>query len=108
MVLSASRYWKSSSRNRPPSGLLLSFCPSQRPSLSRVSSMERQVALKILQDKLKDDPEFVANFNHEALNAAKINHPNIVQVYAAGTVDGACYFAMEYIEGETMKQVLNL
>ena len=74
--------------------------------LARQISLDRQVALKILQDKLKDDPEFVANFNHEALNAAKINHPNIVQVYAAGTVDGACYFAMEYIEGETMKQVL--
>ena len=74
--------------------------------LARQISLDRQVALKILQEKLKDDPDFVKNFNHEALNAAKINHPNIVQVYAAGTIDGACFFAMEFIEGETMKHVL--
>ena len=74
--------------------------------LARQISLDRQVALKILQESCKNDPEFVDNFIHEARNAAKISHQNIVQAYAAGEEDGAFYFAMELIEGRTMKEEL--
>ena len=62
--------------------------------LAKQISLDRQVALKILQESFKNDPEFVENFIHEARNAAKISHQNIVQAYAAGEEDGAFYFAM--------------
>lgn len=74
--------------------------------LARQISLDRPVALKILQDKYVQDKEFVENFIREARAAARISHPNIVQAYAVGEDDGIYYFAMEFIDGETMKQVL--
>ena len=47
-----------------------------------------------------------AHFIKEARSAAKLNHPHIVQAYAVGEDEGIFYFAMEYIDGETMKAVL--
>lgn len=69
-------------------------------------SLDRQAALKILQDNYASNAEFVVNFIKEARCAAKLNHPHIVQAYAVGEDEGIYYFAMEYIDGETMKNVL--
>lgn len=74
--------------------------------LARQISLDRPVALKVLQEHYGKDPEFVGNFIREARAAARISHPNIVQAYAVGEDEGVYYFAMEYIDGETMKQVL--
>ncbi len=75
--------------------------------LARQLSLDRPVALKVLQDKLlASNPEYVDSLFHEARAAARINHPNIVQAYAVGEENGIFYFAMEYIKGETFKQIL--
>ena len=74
--------------------------------LARQLSLDRPVALKVLQERFIHDKEYVDSLTREARAAAKINHPNIVQAYAVGEVDGIFYFAMEYIRGETLKQIL--
>ncbi|MCQ2379214.1 MAG: serine/threonine protein kinase, partial [Victivallaceae bacterium] len=74
--------------------------------VARQLSLDREVALKVLQKKYSSDPEFAESLLHEARAAAKLNHPNIVQAYAVGQEDGIFYFAMEYIRGETYKQIL--
>jgi len=67
-------------------------------------NLERYVALKVLAEHLASGQEFVERFFKEARAAANLNHPNIVQVYDAGsTIDGIYYFAMELIEGETLE-----
>jgi len=70
---------------------------------ARQSSLRRTVALKTLQASLADDVEYIARFEQEAVAAAGLSHPNLVQVYSAGETDGLHWFAMEYIEGESAK-----
>jgi serine/threonine protein kinase len=66
-------------------------------------NLERQVALKVLADDLAKDDTFVDSFFREARAAAGLSHPNIVQVYDAGsTPEGIYYFAMELVVGETL------
>ncbi len=74
--------------------------------LAHQISLDRPAALKILNDAYTDNEEFVTGLVREARAAAKLNHPNIVQAYAVGEDEGLFYFAMEYIDGETMKSVL--
>lgn len=69
-------------------------------------SLDRPAALKVLAENYANNAEFVVGFIKEARAAAKLNHPNIVQAYAVGEDEGIFYFAMENIDGETMKQVL--
>jgi predicted Zn finger-like uncharacterized protein len=74
--------------------------------LTHQISLDRPAALKVLSDTYANNAEFVVNFIKEARAAAKLNHPHIVQAYAVGEDEGIFYFAMENIDGETMKQVL--
>ena len=74
--------------------------------LAHQISLDRPAALKILQDSYANNAEFVVNFIKEARSAAKLNHPHIVQAYAVGEDEGVFYYAMEYINGDTMKDVL--
>ena len=74
--------------------------------LARQLSLDRNVALKVLQNKHTDDQDYVESLYREARAAARINHPNVVQAYAIGEDDGVFYFAMEYIRGETFKTIL--
>ncbi len=67
-------------------------------------NLRRDVAFKVLADELANDSEFVERFFLEARAAGSMNHPNIVQVYDAGsTPDGVYYFVMELIEGDTLE-----
>jgi len=59
--------------------------------LARQISLDRPVALKVLQQKFIDDKEYVDSLFREARAAAKLNHPNIVQAYAVGEEDGIFY-----------------
>jgi serine/threonine-protein kinase len=70
--------------------------------------LERQVAVKLLAEHLAEDDGFIARFRREALAAAKLVHPNIVQVYDSGHDPEAHrhYIVMEYVEGQTLAQVL--
>lgn len=74
--------------------------------VARQISLDRPVALKVLQGEYTHDREYVDSLFREARAAAKINHPNIVQAYAVGEDDGVFYFAMELVRGDTMKAVL--
>ena len=74
--------------------------------LAHQISLDRPAALKVLQKKFVGDREYVESLIREARAAAKLNHPNIVQAYAVGKEEGSYYFAMEYVEGETFKAIL--
>jgi serine/threonine-protein kinase len=67
----------------------------------------RPVALKVLNPKLLDDPEFLLRFQNEAASTGRIHHPNVVTIYESGQADdGTPYIAMEYLEGETLSHAL--
>jgi predicted Ser/Thr protein kinase len=66
----------------------------------------RTVALKILPRALAGDPEFVERFKREAQVLAKLRHPNIVEVHDLGVAGDTYYFAMEFVEGTTLRSVL--
>jgi eukaryotic-like serine/threonine-protein kinase len=73
--------------------------------LARDRVLGRDVALKILRRQYAGDDEFAERFKREAMSAASLSHPNIVQVYDRGeTEDGASYIAMEYVPGGTLKE----
>jgi len=74
--------------------------------LAHQLSLDRPAAIKILNSEFSHEAESVQAFIREARSAAKINHPNIVQAYAVGEEDGIFYFAMEFLDGETMKEEL--
>ena len=74
--------------------------------LARQISLDRPVALKVLHQKFAGNKEYIDGLFREARAAAKLTHPNIVQAYAVGEENGIYYFAMEYIRGETFKQIL--
>lgn len=67
-------------------------------------SLDRQVALKVLRRQLATDNEYVERFRREARAAAKLNHPNIVQVYEVGRSDDNHYIAQELIDGPNLKE----
>lgn len=69
-------------------------------------SLDRDVALKILPPRLAADDSFVERFHREARSAARLNHPNIIQVYAAGVDKGYNYMAMELVDGATTLEIL--
>jgi serine/threonine protein kinase len=70
--------------------------------------LERTVAVKILAEHLSDDDKFVARFRREALAVAKLIHPNIVQVYDTGVDAYRHYIVMEYVEGKSAAQLLQV
>ncbi|MDA0840672.1 MAG: SUMF1/EgtB/PvdO family nonheme iron enzyme [Planctomycetota bacterium] len=69
-------------------------------------SLGRDVALKILPPRLAADKEFVDRFHREARSAARLNHQNIIQVYAAGEERGYHYMAIELIDGATTLEMM--
>jgi serine/threonine-protein kinase len=66
----------------------------------------RLVALKVLSPGHASNKEYVERFLREALASGQLSHPNIVQGYDAGEADGQYYFAMEYIDGITVADML--
>jgi serine/threonine-protein kinase len=70
------------------------------------SQLGRNVALKVLHQRFAADQEFVERFRREARSAAGLQHPNVVGVYDRGEWDGTAYIAMEYLDGRTLKEVI--
>lgn len=64
------------------------------------------IALKILPTYFAHDRELLARFRHEAENAARLDHPNIVRVLQSGEANGRHYIAIEFVEGESLKQLI--
>jgi eukaryotic-like serine/threonine-protein kinase len=74
--------------------------------LAEQLSMHRTVALKILHAKWADDEEFRKRFLLEARAAGKLSHQNLIGVYDVGKYQGLYYFAMEYIDGVTVDDLI--
>jgi eukaryotic-like serine/threonine-protein kinase len=70
------------------------------------TTLDRQVAIKILAPQFARDPSFVERFRREAQAAARLNHPNIVNVYDTGVDGDTNYIVMEYVEGRTLAEYL--
>ena len=72
----------------------------------RQVSLDRIVAVKILNKALYENREFIKRFEREAKSIAKINHPNIVAVYDFGVHDGLWYMVNEFIEGQSLSKII--
>ena len=67
----------------------------------------RPVALKVLNRKLLDDPDFLLRFQNEAGSTGRIRHPNVVTIHESGQADdGTPYIAMEFLEGESLGELV--
>ena len=74
---------------------------------ARQTTVDRIVAVKVLDPKFSCDRKYIARFLREAHSAGKLNHVNIVQGIDAGkSSEGYYYFVMEYVQGETVKRML--
>jgi CheY-like chemotaxis protein/predicted Ser/Thr protein kinase len=69
-------------------------------------ALEREVALKIISYELSTKQRFRDLFIKEARVVSRLNHPNIAQIYSIGSSNDILYYAMEFIDGETLKDVL--
>jgi serine/threonine-protein kinase len=69
-------------------------------------SLNRFVAIKVLGEHLTEDPSYVERFVREAQSAARLNHPNIVQIYAISEDAGRHFFVMEYVTGQSLQKIL--
>jgi serine/threonine protein kinase len=69
-------------------------------------SLGRQLAIKVMARELARDPEFLERFRREGEAAAKLRHPNIVQVFDFAQRDGLYFIAMEYLGATTLKDLL--
>ncbi len=75
--------------------------------LATQKSLDRKVALKTLSPEFAKKPDFVQRFLREARSMARLQHPNVVQVYAADSVSGVNFAAIEFIDGRSMQNWMN-
>jgi serine/threonine-protein kinase len=74
--------------------------------LARQVSLNRPVALKVLREALALNPTYLSRFEVEATAVARLNHPNIVQIYTLGKEGDLRFIAMEYVQGTNLKDYL--
>lgn len=74
--------------------------------LATDSRLDRTVALKVMHAELARDEDFVRRFIGEAKSAARLSHPNVVSVFDQGTDGSHVYLSMEYVPGETLRDLL--
>ena len=75
--------------------------------LGRQPSLNRVVAIKVLPPEFASDPELVERFWRESQSVASLNHPNIIQIIDRGQEKGQYYFVMEYVDGQSLEQILS-
>ena len=68
--------------------------------------MGREVAVKVLAERLANDKTFVERFRREAQAAANLNHPNVVSLFDFGADDSTYYIVMEYIDGKPLADII--
>jgi serine/threonine-protein kinase len=73
---------------------------------ARAMVLDRVVALKVLPPGFRNNEVALRNFFREAKSAAALTHPNIVTVYDTGEEAGSAYIAMEFVEGQDLKQII--
>jgi serine/threonine-protein kinase len=74
--------------------------------LAEDSRLERKVALKVLPAAFTQNQDRVRRFEREAKAASALNHPNILTIHEIGEVDGAHYIVSEFVEGETLRALI--
>ena len=74
--------------------------------LARDLALGRNIALKMISEKLASDPLSLSRFRREATSAATLNHPNVCSIYEIGEDNGRMFLCMEYIEGESLQERL--
>src|SRR5438874_11685049 len=74
--------------------------------LAQDTKLDRKVALKILPAEVASNQDRMTRFVREAKAAAALNHPNIAHIYEIDEVDGQHFIAMEFIDGETLRQCI--
>ena len=72
--------------------------------LAMDDALSRQVAIKVLGHKDRDDPQLRVRFMQEARALARLNHPNVVRIYSLGSSDEEPCFVMEYVEGVSLTE----
>jgi serine/threonine protein kinase/WD40 repeat protein len=73
---------------------------------ARDSELKRDVAVKVLRDKIQSSPEHQKRFLQEARSASALNHPNIVTVHDIGSEDGVSFIVSEFVEGQSLRLLL--
>lgn len=73
---------------------------------ARQTDLDRIVALKILPPEMTHDSSYIARFRQEARSAARLEHPHIMPVYEVGEANGLHYIAMKFIQGRTLKDLV--
>ncbi len=74
--------------------------------LAHHSGLNKPVAIKVLPGQLTQNPDFISRFVREARLAARLEHPNVVQVYDVGEENGTHYISMQYVEGRSLDAIL--
>src|SRR5882672_4266281 len=75
--------------------------------LAHDTKLDRKVALKVLPAEVASNRDRMERFDREAKSAAALNHPNIAHVYEIGESNGTHYIAMEFIDGETLREKIH-
>lgn len=70
--------------------------------------LKREVAVKVLRSSLTGDPIYITRFHREARAAATLSHKNIVAIYDVGEEDDLYFIVMEYIKGQTLKDLIRI
>lgn len=74
--------------------------------LAKDTRLERTVALKVLSEDIANDERRMQRFRQEAKIASSLNQPNILTIFEFGEVDGLTFLATEYIDGETLREIM--
>src|SRR5262245_53362347 len=74
--------------------------------MARHETLAKDVAVKILPRGIASDPEAVQRFLREARSAARLEHPNVVQVLDAGSADGVHFIVMQFVDGTDLQRIV--
>jgi len=75
--------------------------------LAEDTELDRKIAIKFLSPHYTSDEKIKARFKREAKAAASLNHPNIITIYEVGEFEGKTYIAMEFVDGESLKELID-
>ena len=74
---------------------------------ARDGRLDRDVAIKVLPERLADTAEALARFEREAKLLAAVSHPNLISIFDVGTDHGISFAVMEFLAGETLRELLD-
>src|SRR5262245_47434745 len=74
--------------------------------LAEDSKLDRVVAIKFLHKEYNSHDEALKRFTRESRAASALNHPNIITIYEVGEWNGSSFIAMEYVEGQSLRELI--